>query len=310
MSNNNELENKLLEYEQWALTLGGYSPSTTERAIRRMRFMSKKINVLNPDQREILKFFSREVKNGKKASALNDTAKDLRSWFRFLHIDVQVPHFKEPPAPEPFIPSDEEVRKIINTAGSYKNKAIASRNKAIMEILFQGGIRIGELVRINIEDVSDDGIKIRSEKNEAPRIISLTDSAMRNLNDYIKYYRPATDASALFTTTHGRMTYQYLRNTIKEIAKEAGAPKFHAHSARHYCATALLRAGVDIRRVQTYLGHRSLRSTQRYTHLSNMEVAKDMKIKLEELFREDQSLNKKVQKMPEPAHILNGAGRV
>ncbi|WP_367181904.1 tyrosine-type recombinase/integrase [Ferroplasma sp.] len=86
--------------------------------------------------------------------------------------------------------------------------------------------------------------------------------------------------------------------------------KFHAHSARHYCATALLRAGVDIRRVQTYLGHRSLKSTQRYTHLSNSEVAKDVKIKLEELFREVKGLNKKVQKVPEPIHILSGAGRV
>ena len=49
---------------------------------------------------------------------------------------------------------------------------------------------------------------------------------------------------------------------------------------------------------------------QRYTHLSNSEVAKDMKIKLEELFREKQGLNKKVQKVPEPIHILSGAGRV
>ncbi len=89
-----------------------------------------------------------------------------------------------------------------------------------------------------------------------------------------------------------------------------GVPKFQAHSARHYCATALLRAGVGIRKVQTYLRHRSLRSTQKYTNLSNSEVAKDVKIKLEELFREKKGLNEKVQKESEPAHILNGAGRV
>ncbi len=89
-----------------------------------------------------------------------------------------------------------------------------------------------------------------------------------------------------------------------------GVPKFHAHSARHYCATALLRAGVGIRKVQTYLRHRSLRSTQKYTNLSNSEVAKDVKIKLEELFREKKGLNEKVQKDPKSVHILNGAGRV
>ncbi len=66
----------------------------------------------------------------------------------------------------------------------------------------------------------------------------------------------------------------------------------------------------DIRRVQTYLEHRPLRSTQRHAHLSNSEVAKDVKIKLKERFREVKGLNKKVQKIPEPIHILSGAGRV
>ena len=66
-------------------------------------------------------------------------------------------------------------------------------------------------------------------------------------------------------------------------------------------------------RVQTYLGHRSLKSTQRYTHLSNTEVAKSMKNKLEELFREkldDAGFEHKGIKSAKPAHILNGAGRV
>ena len=64
-----------------------------------------------------------------------------------------------------------------------------------------------------------------------------------------------------------------------------------------------------IRKVQTYLDHRSMRSTQRCTDLSNSEVARDMKIKLEELFREGKGMNKKVQKVAEPIHILSGAGR-
>ena len=62
--------------------------------------------------------------------------------------------------------------------------------------------------------------------------------------------------------------------------------------------------------MQTSLGHRPLRSARRYMHLSNSEVAKDMKLKLEELFQLKAGLNKKVQKIPEPAHLLSGAGRV
>ena len=142
-----ELEQKLLEYEEWALTLGRYSLSTTELAVRRVKYMSRKINVLNPNQREILKYFSNAVKNGMKASALNDTGKDLRSWFRFLQKTVEIPHFREPPAPEPFIPTDSQVKDIIAAAQREPNRNISSRNQAIMEILFQGGIRIGELIR-------------------------------------------------------------------------------------------------------------------------------------------------------------------
>ncbi|MEM0141329.1 MAG: tyrosine-type recombinase/integrase, partial [Thermoplasmatales archaeon] len=91
----------------------------------------------------------------------------------------------------------------------------------------------------------------------------------------------------LFTTKKGRMSYQFARNIIKKIAYRSGVPKFHAHAARHWNATALLREGnVDIRKVQIHLGHGSLSSTQRYTHLTTVEVADEVREKMEKFFRE------------------------
>ena len=77
-----------------------------------------------------------------------------------------------------------------------------------------------------------------------------------------------------FTTKSGRIAYPYARKRIKEIGAKAGVPRFHAHAARHKCATMLLLGyrgsiPVDIRQVQIHLGHSSLATTQRYTHITS-----------------------------------------
>lgn len=86
------------------------------------------------------------------------------------------------------------------------------------------------------------------------------------------------------------MDYNWARNLIKKLAIKAGVPKFHAHAARHWCATTLLRRGpsgkrLDIREVQIHLGHSSLSSTQRYTHIKGREVAEHVKERMGEFFR-------------------------
>ena len=71
--------------------------------------------------------------------------------------------------------------------------------------------------------------------------------------------RPQTDRKSLFTTTKGRLNYNYARNMVKSIAMKSGVPKFHAHAARHWCATTLLKRDshgerLDIREVQSIWG--------------------------------------------------------
>ncbi|MEM3906910.1 MAG: site-specific integrase, partial [Nitrososphaerota archaeon] len=211
--------------------------------------------------------------------------------------------------------NSEEVRTILKAAERMSTrKEINLRNSIITHIAFFGGVRIGELVRINLDDVQADGIRIRSEKGEADRLIGLPDKIMNDIRTYISLYRPSTDPSGLFTTPKGRMTYDYMRNLAKKIGAFTGIKKFHWHAARHWCATSLLKgilgaSPVDIRMVQIHLGHRSLRTTQRYTHVTQSEVAEVVRSRMGELFQGGEKMKEMIEKI-ESEHKSSGADRI
>ena len=228
---------------------------------------------------------------------------------------MALPKLREPPVPDPWIPSNTEVETILHAAGHMSaRKEVNLRNSIIAHIAFFGGARIGEIVQINLVDIQDNGIRIRSEKGEAERIIGLPDKIMNDVRKYITDYRPNTDQTALFTTPKGRMTYDYIRNIAKRIGAFTGIKKFHWHAARHWCATALLKGyreakPIDIRMVQIHLGHRSLRTTQRYTHVSQHEVAEVVRSRLGEIFQGGGQMTE-LARMHESGHRTDGAARI
>ena len=228
---------------------------------------------------------------------------------------MALPKLREPPVPDPWIPSNTEVETILHAAGHMSaRKEVNLRNSIIAHIAFFGGARIGEIVQINLVDIQDNGIRIRSEKGEAERIIGLPDKIMNDVRKYIMDYRPNTDQTALFTTPKGRMTYDYIRNIAKRIGAFTGIKKFHWHAARHWCATALLKGyreakPIDIRMVQIHLGHRSLRTTQRYTHVSQHEVAEVVRSRLGEIFQGSGKMTE-LARMHESGHRTDGAARI
>lgn len=313
--NERDFQNKLQEYRIWAMTMGRYSPSTVKRALRRIRSFSRLIDLFNPDQGKILDFFASEIENRTKPHTINNQRKDLSSWFRFLGLDIELPKLKEPPVPDPWIPTNTEVEIIIQAAGHMSTRReVNIRNSIIAHIAFFGGARIGEIVQINISDIQENGIRIRSEKVEAERIIGLPDKIMNDVRKYIKDYRPNTDQTALFTTPTGRMTYDYIRKIAKRIGAFTGIKKFHWHAARHWCATSLLKGyhgakPLDIRMVQIHLGHRSLRTTQRYTHFSQYEVAEVVISRLRDIFQGSGKMTELVS-MYESGSGPHGAARI
>ena len=220
----------------------------------------------------------RERMGGMKPHTMNNQRKDLDAFFRFSGIKLELPAYPEPPPPDPRIPTDEEALSILKAASKAKDRATAARNKIIAELLLFGGIRRGELIAINLDDIRENSIRIRSEKGEAERPIGLPPEMLKEINDYVEHYRSRSDPAALFTTSSGRISYDYLGHVVKQIGAAAGAKWFHCHAARHWCGTSLLRGmlgakSLGIRYVQIHLGHKSLRTTQRYTHVSQNRMA-------------------------------------
>jgi len=149
------------------------------------------------------------------------------------------------------------------------------RDKAVLEVLYASGMRVSELVKLNISDVDkDDGEILVSGKGSKERIVLIGSPAMTALKDYLKYGRPklvkSTSNRAIFLGRFGtRITSRSVERIIQKHIKKAGIDKkITPHSLRHSFATHMLERGADLRTVQELLGHASLSTTQIYTHVT------------------------------------------
>ena len=144
----------------------------------------------------------------------------------------------------------------------------------------EGGMRVSELLRMNLDERRDRGYFIRSSKKEKDRFVGLSPSTLEMLDRYVAEFRQKTDPKALWTGDYGRLKSAVIRKLVKEAGIAAGIPQLHPHALRHYCATTLLKSGLDMRKIQIHLGHRSIESTQRYTHL----LSSDVQVEVYELY--------------------------
>ncbi|MCX5749821.1 MAG: tyrosine recombinase XerC [Candidatus Saganbacteria bacterium] len=150
------------------------------------------------------------------------------------------------------------------------------RDLAMIEILYASGIRVSELTGLNMNDINrSDGETTVFGKGSKERIVLVGSSALTALGDYLKYARNklangTVKNRALFIGRSGsRLTPRSVERMIKKYAKKAGIDKkVTPHSLRHSFATHLLERGADLRSVQELLGHRSLSTTQIYTHVT------------------------------------------
>ena len=160
------------------------------------------------------------------------------------------------------------------TGGSPADHAIAVRDAAMMELLYATGIRVGELVGIDIADIDFAQRTVRvTGKGDKQRVVPFGAPAARALDQWLQAGRPAlaSDRSgeALFLGRRGgRVDQRIVRQVVHREARKAGVPDISPHALRHSAATHMLDGGADLREVQEMLGHASLRTTQRYTHVS------------------------------------------
>ena len=148
------------------------------------------------------------------------------------------------------------------------------RAKTAIHLLLDTGIRVGELVTINLKDLSitDSCLVIQGKGNRQRLVYLLQKPLFRKIEQYLTWRNSlSTDSEKLFVTFDGKtLSTQKIRQILRGISKEAGISKrVTPHMLRHTCATQWLEAGLDIRYVQKLLGHQSISTTEIYTHVSD-----------------------------------------
>jgi len=156
----------------------------------------------------------------------------------------------------------------------------ARRDKAMLELLYASGMRVSELVALNIGDVDISGGFVRCYgKGNKERMIPLYPRAAQWIDEYLKEARPKivqnrSDEKAMFLNVRGeRLTRQGLWQILKGYVKDANIDvEVTPHTLRHSFATHMLNGGADLRMVQELLGHANISTTQVYTHLTSDHV--------------------------------------
>jgi integrase/recombinase XerC len=220
--------------------------------------------------RKYLSFLHRKNKKSSIARKLST----LRSFFKYLvreKLATSNPAKSvSTPKVEKFLPTtltvDEAFRLMESPA---KNKKL--RDCAILELLYSSGLRVGELVGLNPNQLDLDlGIVKVMGKGRKERIVPVGSKAVEALKAYLEKRGVLSGEEPLFINSRGgRLTARSVGRLTKKYTKRSGIfRKISPHSLRHSFATHLLDAGADIREIQEMLGHTSLSTTQRYTHLS------------------------------------------
>ena len=152
------------------------------------------------------------------------------------------------------------------------------RDHAMLELLYATGIRVSELISLDMEDLNLAASFIRCENRGKERIIPLYHTAVKALNDYVRNIRPQliadSEEQALFVNMNGeRMSRQGFWKIIKHYQEKAGIEKdITPHTLRHSFAVHLLENGADLRSIQEMLGHADISSTQIYTHVVKRQL--------------------------------------
>jgi integrase/recombinase XerD len=204
----------------------------------------------------------------------------LKSFFQYLHIEEIITtnptELLEAPKTKRKLPDTLSVEELELLFSSIDlSKPESTRNKAILETMYSSGLRVSEVINLQISNIYQEVECIRViGKGDKERLIPIGKSALHYIQIYLNSSRnkcnPATNChDILFLNKHGaKLSRVMVFYIIKALAKKAGIQKnIHPHTLRHSFATHLVEGGADLRAVQEMLGHESITTTEIYTHL-------------------------------------------
>ncbi len=260
--------------------------SSYKNDLQKFRDFLEKNNktALNADHFLILSFLSMLLDQGFSSKTVSRNISSLKSFYKYL---ISVDHLKLNPmsnidAPKSglFLPTTltvEETQLILDAPN--EKRPIELRDKAMLYALYATGMRISELISLNMHniDLVRGSVQVIG-KGGKERMIPLTDDAIKFIKLYITEAREilskGKDHNNLFLSTHGKQISRHsFWHRIKAYLKRVNVNKdVHPHTLRHAFATHMLNNGADLRSVQLLLGHSDLATTQIYTHVAQTEI--------------------------------------
>lgn len=221
--------------------------------------------------------------HGKSAASVTRFLASVKSFYNFLlsNGDIAANPAKGVTAAKverkyPEILTNKEVELFLEQPQCVDAKGF--RDHAMLELLYATGIRVSELISMNLSDLNLTAGFIRCSSKGKERIIPLYHGAVKALQDYVKNVRPQliadNEEEALFVNMNGeRMSRQGFWKIIKHYQEKAGIEKdITPHTLRHSFAVHLLENGADLRSIQEMLGHADISSTQIYTHVVKRQL--------------------------------------
>ncbi len=237
-------------------------------------------DVTEVDHQTLRQFMALLMKDDIKKSSVARKLSAIRSFFKYLNREgtltgnpaklVSTPR-QEKRLPAVLTADDAQRLMEVPAATAGDNHDTVLRDRAVLETLYSTGIRASELIGMNQDDIdwNDRLARIRG-KGRKERVVPIGHKALAVLETYLNGKSKNTDHTAVFTGPTGkRLTVRTVQRILENYRKKLGlTQKASPHTLRHSFATHLLESGADLRAIQELLGHASLSTTQRYTHLN------------------------------------------
>jgi integrase/recombinase XerD len=281
------------EYGAYLQVEKGLRPASVEAYVRDLEQFAEFVEtrsgrpngiLLTSTQAEVSGFLEDLRGHAVESRSIARKLSGLRGFYRWLLMDKRVGHDPtvnvETPASWKVLPkslAESEVAGMLERTGNAARAAdadgLALRDHAILELLYAGGLRVGEICALRVEDVRLDQQRAQVRgKGDKERIVPLGRQACEALEQYLARGRVALVKAGggmqrwMFLSVRGK---QLTRQWVWEMVRSCSDGK-HAspHTLRHSCATHMVEHGADLRSVQTFLGHADIATTQVYTHVA------------------------------------------
>ena len=276
-------------YENYLSKVKQASSNTISSYMRDIRQFSnwlrnnKNLDVMDATQLNISDFLDHLKDDGRTGATISRSLASLKNFFAYL---VSSGFLEKTPVTDiridrgekkmPQILSGREIELLLAQPVCVDAKGY--RDKAMLELMYATGIRVSELVELNVEDVNLEQGIIKCNSSKKSRVIPLYPAALKALSAYLRDVRSSMLASstepALFVNVNGvRMSRQGFWKILKYYQQAAHIEKeITPHTLRHSFAVHLLENGADLGSLQELMGHRDISSTQLYTHLINQKL--------------------------------------